>query len=411
MRILLIGLNFDPEPIGVAPYTAGLFDHLSTAGHEVVAVVGVPHYPAWVRDPAYRRHRTMIERRGSGLVRRKSHYVPRHPALMGRLAMEATFAFRVAFSAWRRADLVVAVSPSLLSSAVSVVAARVHRKPVVVWSQDLYGNGAAETRIAHGLPATLVRRLESAVLRAADRVVVPHPRLAESVVHENGVSRANVRSVRNWTRPPAPGRDEPGQMPSALSDLCGRAYVLHVGNIGHKQGLEHLVDCARYAADAGDCLTFVILGDGSRRRAVQEYAQGVPNILFLDLLPDRQFHQLLEGARVLVVNEAPGIREMAMPSKLSAYFAAGRPIVAAVDPTSATAEEVNDSCAGIVVSNTDPAEFVMAVRRLIEDPREAHCRGKNGLAYSRRVLSAHACLTQWDEVLASARERGVNVHR
>ncbi|WP_435199465.1 hypothetical protein [Qipengyuania sp. 902] len=46
-RILFIGLNYSPEPIGIGPYSAGLAEALVARGHEVQAVVGQPYYPEW----------------------------------------------------------------------------------------------------------------------------------------------------------------------------------------------------------------------------------------------------------------------------------------------------------------------------------------------------------------------------
>ena len=46
-RILFIGLNYSPEPIGIGPYSAGLAEALVARGHEVQAVVGQPYYPGW----------------------------------------------------------------------------------------------------------------------------------------------------------------------------------------------------------------------------------------------------------------------------------------------------------------------------------------------------------------------------
>ena len=35
MRVLIVGLNYAPEPIGIEPYTTGLAEHLAQRGHRV----------------------------------------------------------------------------------------------------------------------------------------------------------------------------------------------------------------------------------------------------------------------------------------------------------------------------------------------------------------------------------------
>ena len=66
---------------------------------------------------------------------------------------------------------------------------------------------------------------------------------------------------------------------------------------------------------------------------------------------------------MLLVNERPGLIEMSAPSKLTTYFEAGRPIVAATEPTSITAEEIERSGAGIRVAPGRPSAILEAVLR------------------------------------------------
>ena len=44
MRILIVSLNYAPEPIGIGPYTTGLAEWLSARGHEVEVLAGRPYY-------------------------------------------------------------------------------------------------------------------------------------------------------------------------------------------------------------------------------------------------------------------------------------------------------------------------------------------------------------------------------
>ena len=53
MRILVVGINYDPEPVGIGPYTTATAQALAAAGHKVEVLTGKPYYPAWRADPAY----------------------------------------------------------------------------------------------------------------------------------------------------------------------------------------------------------------------------------------------------------------------------------------------------------------------------------------------------------------------
>ena len=47
MKLLILGLNYAPEPVGIGPFTAGLAEGMVARGHEVAVVAGQPYYPQW----------------------------------------------------------------------------------------------------------------------------------------------------------------------------------------------------------------------------------------------------------------------------------------------------------------------------------------------------------------------------
>ncbi len=47
MRVLVYGMNFFPEPVGIGKYTAEMAEWLADRGHEVRVVAAPPFYAAW----------------------------------------------------------------------------------------------------------------------------------------------------------------------------------------------------------------------------------------------------------------------------------------------------------------------------------------------------------------------------
>ena len=86
-----------------------------------------------------------------------------------------------------------------------------------------------------------------------------------------------------------------------------------------------------------------LMGDGSHRRALEEMGRGIRNLAFLDPQPSDKFPDVLAAADVLLVNERATVRDMSLPSKLTSYFACGRPVVAAVRSDGTTAETPPES--------------------------------------------------------------------
>lgn len=399
VRATVIGLNYAPEPTGIAPYTSAAAAGLSGARMAVTAITGYPHYPQWripADYPGWRRKEVV-----DGVpVLRLRHPVPSDGGLFTRTLMELVFGFRAATAHWLDADVVLAVTPALLATAQIVARARLTRHPVVVWVQDIYTLSAAETGSASAA-AGLIARVESWTLRNADRVIVIHDRFAEFVTERLGVAPERVDVVRNWTHLSGP---------DAVASLATRrrhgwaddeTVVLHAGNMGTKQNLENVVRASRLAALTGERVRFVLLGDGHRRPAL-EAMEANPNLQFIDPLPVDEFASVMASADVLLVNELPGMTEMSVPSKLTSYFSTGRPVLAAVDAGSVTADEITAAGAGVLVPPDDPQALLDAARALAADPALTDRLGASALRYRRTTLSADTAISALAESLARA---------
>jgi glycosyltransferase involved in cell wall biosynthesis len=334
-------------------------------------------------------------------VTRLRHYIPAVPKGLRRLASEISFGARVGGHRWKEVDAIVAVSPALVSSALAAVRARVtHRNvPFVVWVQDLYTLGLSETGQAGGTVVKLMSMIEGWLLRSADRVVVIHDRFATRVSEDFGVPRDRIEVVRNWTHlPPAKTVDVAGTR-AQFGWADDEEVVLHAGNMGVKQGLGNVIDAARLAAERGERVRFVLLGAGSELQRLKEAGSGIPTLQFLSPLNDADFAAALGSADCLLVNELPGVSEMAVPSKLTSYFSAGRPVVAATDVTGITADEIRSADAGVVVPAGDPAALLDAVSSLAADPEGSRRLGANGRHYRSTVLDEESAIDQFTEML------------
>ncbi len=400
LRILILGLNYAPEPTGIAPYTTGMARFLSEAGHDVHVITGLPHYPEWRVADGYRGRHTE-ERDGDIRVTRVWHPVPRQPTGKSRITLEAVFALQAAAVAGPRPDVVLAVSPALLTIASTLRWRSPGRTAVGVVVQDLYSRAIAETGALGGRGARAAERLERGLLRRADGVVAIHESFRRSLVGL-GVDGRRVTTIRNWTHI----SDAVGDITALRTRLgwCPEETVaLHAGNMGAKQGLENVLGAAELAERRGLPVRFVLLGTGNQRRRLEAEARGVDRVQFVDPLPDGDFETAMAAANVLLLNERPEVAEMCVPSKLTSYFAAGRPVVAATSPRSAATSEVQDSGAGLCVTPGDPHALLDAVLTLSADEPECLVMGARGRMYVKDHLtgeSARDAYLRWVDDLA-----------
>lgn len=396
LRISIFGLNYPPEPTGIAPYTAGLATGLLAKGHHVDVVCAYPHYPQWSVTPGYEGW-TRKERIDGVNVRRVRHYVPRRPVGLRRAISEASFGARLVTSRWNASDVLVCVSPALISSTMTVARARLgaSRRAVGLVMQDLYSAGVAETDAGRGSVERSLASLERWAICHVDGVSVIHERMKDRLVRSLAVEPNQVSVIRNWTHvPPAASFDRQYVRRELGWENC--VVVLHAGAMGEKQSLQNVVEAGRVAQRRGANVLFVLLGDGGQRSALEKMAAGVTNVEFMDPLPADAYGRAMSAADVLLVNEGPGVVDMAVPSKLTSYFSTGVPVLAATDPRSATAAEIAASGAGVRINPSNPVALLESAQELASDAERAAAIGGRGPAYCARNLSMTAAIDAYE---------------
>jgi colanic acid biosynthesis glycosyl transferase WcaI len=403
LDVLLVAMNYAPERSGTAPYTSAWAEHMARS-HRVTVLAGLPHYPEWRVHDGYGGWRSVTRENGVDVVRLK-HVVPGKTTAAHRLAHETSFAARVVGQRVPRPDVVLAVSPPLFGAAAAAALARRHGVPFGLVVQDLYSEGVRELGSAGGGSAGAVDRLEGAVVRSADRVLTIHDRFADRLRTRLGADPDRLSIVGNWAQVPTALRTRAEQRAELGWD--GETVVLHAGNMGAKQGLETVVEAARLADRDALPIRYVLLGDGNQRPALQELAGGVRRLEFRPPADQQEYAEILNAADVLLVCEKPGVAEMSLPSKLTSYCAAGRPVVAATGADGGTAAVVTASGAGLVVAPGVPAAVNQAVLDLLADPGRAAAMGASGLRYAERNQAAATSLAGYDAWLAGLVESGL----
>jgi glycosyltransferase involved in cell wall biosynthesis len=172
--------------------------------------------------------------------------------------------------------------------------------------------------------------------------------------------------------------------------------------MGYKQNLENLVECARLAARIHPELLFVLAGDGNRRAALQALAGTylLDNLRLLPSMTGSDYANALAAADALLLNQGAAVRDMAFPSKLTAYVESGVPIVAAVAPESEVASELSQADAALLVEPEQPQQLLDALLLLRDDAARREELAKAARTYGGRYFQRDAALQGWSRFAA-----------
>jgi glycosyltransferase involved in cell wall biosynthesis len=395
MRVLIIGINYRPEPTAVGPYTAGLAEHLAARGDEITVITGLPSYPGWRLMRGTPRRLIATERLGGVTVVRAAHYIPAAQTAAKRALYEGTFGLTGLLASLRmsRPAAILGVVPSLSGGILARLTGLRLRAPYGLLFQDLMGPAARQSGIAGGGTVARATSAAEAWAAAGARAIGVVAETFTPYVTSLGVPAQRIHHVPNWARLAGPSL-APAETRRRFGWPDDCQVVLHAGNMGLKQGLEQVVESARLAAQRGDPVRFVLAGDGSQAEALQAMGTGLPTLDFLPVQPDGLHASMLAAADILLLSERATQLDMSLPSKLTSYFAAGRPIVAAVPPGGPSAREVERSGAGITVPAGDAGAILDALARLRADATNGARLAAAGPQYAEANLGAAACLAK-----------------
>lgn len=405
MRILLVGINYAPDLIGVAKYNTELCESLVGEGHEVRTITAPPYYPAWKIPANFRTSYFRAVDVDGVPVTRVPIYVPAQPSGTRRLVHHASFALTSMVPILKecitwRPDIVLSVAPSLMSAAfVSFIARRTGARS---WLhvQDFEVDAAFDLGLLRNQKLrSAMLKVESAILQAFDRVSSISPQMVDRL-REKGVAVDRTTEVRNWIDTssivPSPRQTKyRDRLGISHRDVVG----LYSGTMSNKQGLDLIIEAASCLEGSQPHLHFVLAGEGPHKAKLVETAAGHPRIHFLGLQPVESFNELMATADFHLIPQKAEAADLVLPSKLGAVLASGRPVIAMAGEGTGLAAEIDG--AGLVVPPGDTRALAEAIDALIADSMRCDELGAEGRRRSIARWDRRTIVRRWlDEMIA-----------
>jgi glycosyltransferase involved in cell wall biosynthesis len=161
--------------------------------------------------------------------------------------------------------------------------------------------------------------------------------------------------------------------------------VMYTGSFGYKQNLSNLISAAECLRNDVD-IRFLCIGGGHQEQYLIDKVKTFSNISLLPPVPGSEFSHLLKAADILVLTERATIRAMSLPSKLTSYFMANRPVLAAISNESATYRFAGKYM--YVVDPDNPLALSEGIKYLKNNPMFCSNLAKYAQNFAEEVMSS-----------------------
>lgn len=380
MRILIFSQYYWPESFRINAVARTLIEK----GIEVEVLTGKPNYPRGEIFPGYWAwgnqreihdgitiHRIPLIARGRGAIRLALNYLSFivsglifAPWMLRRKKFDVIFIFGL--------SPILQAIPALLLS-------RLKGCPSVLWVQDLWPESLSATgNVQNRFVLKFVEQIVRWIYKNTDLLLV-----------QSRAFEAPVRALASAT----PIVYYPNSVEDSFAAIActeppyvkglGEGFsVMFAGNIGAAQAVEVIVEAATLLKDEPK-IQFIVLGEGSRWEWMQLEVKkrGLDNLHLPGRFPVETMPAFMQKASALLVTLADKeIFRATIPSKVQAYLAAGRPILACLNGEGAAL--VMEAGAGLSVPAEDGRALADAVLKLYRmTPQEREVLGECGRLY------------------------------
>jgi colanic acid biosynthesis glycosyl transferase WcaI len=379
-RVLLIGGNFYPEPIGIGKYNGEMIEWLTENGYDCTVITSFPYYPQWkVQQPyakksfwykkEHKYYKPFYEK--SIRIYRCPQYVPATPTGFKRMLNGCTFfmtAFLVIFKLMfvSKFDYVISVVPSFETGLLAILYKKIRGGKFLYHIQDLQIDAARDLKILRS--SSLIKfllKIERYILKNADVVTSISSGMMEKVKKK---CNKKVDFFPNWVD---------GKIIYPISDKAklkqefgfnpSNKIILYSGAVGEKQGLENILYVAEQFQE-NDRLTFVICGSGPYLKRLEEIRDelGLKNLSFLPTQPIEKLNHFLNMADLHLILQRADASDLVMPSKLTNILAIGGVSIVTASRNSTLYDLIITQNLGLIAPPDNIQELAKAIEYAVQ---------------------------------------------
>ena len=189
MRVLIHGINYFPELIGIGKYTGEMAEWLSSKGVSVRVVTAPPYYPDWKIGDGYSCSKYTFENIEGIDVWRCPLWIPKHKTGFKRILhllsfSASSFPIMLKQISWKP-DVLIVIEPAFFCVPLSLMTAKIARAKSWLHIQDFeidagFKMGLLSGKILH----SMVKHIERFIMKQFDRVSSISGKMLERLIND-----------------------------------------------------------------------------------------------------------------------------------------------------------------------------------------------------------------------------------
>lgn len=405
MHVLILSQYFDPEPIRKP---IELAEELYLLGHKVSVITGFPNYPSGKLYPGYKLKFLQSSAKNGIHVTRTYEYPYHGKSAIGRIINYISFMLSAPFGLFRirEVDVIYVWHPPLSVGIAAWLISLFSGAPFVYDVQDIW----PESVVVSGLVKSeklinIMKMIERFVYKRAKSLIVVTKGARENLINKH-VDESKINVLPHWTDEnifKVINQSEVNDIKERYG-LKGKFVCMFAGNLGTVQGLDTIISAAALLKEYKN-IKIVFVGDGSDGLRLRELTNSLDlddKVYFIEQQPIDKIPAYLASADALIVHlKSSPLSDFVIPSKTTAYLAAGKPILMATG--GAASELIEEIGAGVVFEPGDPNVMAQAIKELSSVKKEVIIEmGKNGREYFLTYLAKGVVLPLYEQVLRDA---------
>ena len=400
MKILIYGLHFKPDLIGIGKYTGEMTDWLFNRGHKIRVITAPSYYPEWKLKQRFLWYK---KEDNPYLIWRCPIYVPSQPKGFTRLLHLLSFALSsipilIKYLSWKP-EYIISIEPPFFTTPFTLLYSKLTKTKSILHIQDLEIDAAYSLNILKkGFFYKIIKKIEKFILNRFDIISTISPAMKMEIL-QKGVRKDTVHILPNWadTENIHPTINNK-YLRNRLSIRLKQKIILYSGNIGKKQNLKSIINIAeKMQTDDNGCI-FLMVGDGaSKKRLVEDVKnRNINNIVFLPLQPLEDLGALLTMADIHLVTQDKNISDYVLPSKLTNILSVGGVSIISANPETQLSQLVKKHGLGYLIKPDSESELYAAINHLLINKSQHSTISTNARKYAERYLSKERILRNFE---------------